>query len=440
MAAHSFDQCDKRLASAQMAASTSAAHQDAAGLRSRTGEREYDRGWKDQTALRSEMRADARETVLVYRDRIVPRSEANFLRREYVGFEFLAPVWVGCRIDDGVGDLGVQPLILGRSGAWGALDRALFKQFGRLPPRPDLKALRPRVVHAHFGRGGALALPIARALNVPLVVTFHGGDATKEKHYRRRLLPTIYQRRLATLQREASMIICVSDHIRARLIERGFPSDKLRVIRYGVDISQLGSSAPSPGQPYVLFVGRFVEKKGVDHLLEAMRLLRSQGADVPLVLIGDGPLAEDLKEKARLIGNVNFLGWLPSDDVRRWMRGALAVCVPSVTALSGDEEGLPNVVIEAMAECAPVIASRHGGIAEAIDHERTGLLVPPGDARAIAEAIKRLVGDPETRHSMGEMARHRAGECFSAVAQSRLLENELLSVSRSHGFSGSPKV
>src|SRR5260221_31378 len=385
---------------------------------------------------RSDERLGMRETVLVYRDRIVPRSEANFLRLQYVGFEYLAPVWVGCRTDDGVRDLGVQPLILGRGGALGALDRALFKQFGILPPRPDLKTLRPRVIHAHFGRGGALALPIGRALNVPMVVTFDGGDATKEKHYRRRLPPTIYQRRLAALKREASMIICVSDHVHGRLIERGFPSDKLRVIRYGVDLNEPDSSAPPPKQPYVLFVGRFVEKKGINHLIEAMRLLKSRGADVPLALIGDGPLAENLKEQARSIGNVNFLGWLPNGEVRRWMRGAIAVCVPSVTAPSGDEEGLPNVIIEAMSERAPVIGSRHAGIGEAVEHERTGLLVPPGDSEAIAAAIKRLVGDPEARRAMSEMARQRAAERFSAVAHSRLLEEVLLSVSRSRGFSG----
>jgi colanic acid/amylovoran biosynthesis glycosyltransferase len=144
-------------------------------------------------------------------------------------------------------------------------------------------------------------------------------------------------------------------------------------------------------------------------------------------------LAEDLKEKARLIDDVSFLGWLPKGDVRRWMRGAIAVCVPSITAQSGDEEGLPNVVLEAMAESAPVIASRHAGIGEAVEHERTGLLVPPGDSEALANAIKRLVGDPQARCAMGDMARLRAGERFSAVAQSRLIEDALLSARRIRG-------
>jgi colanic acid/amylovoran biosynthesis glycosyltransferase len=89
--------------------------------------------------------------LLVYRDRIVPRSEAHFLRRQYVGFRRLRPIWIGCRTDVGLPDLGVEPMLLGRRGAGGALDRLLFKQFGHIPPEPDLAMLQPRLIHAHCG-------------------------------------------------------------------------------------------------------------------------------------------------------------------------------------------------------------------------------------------------------------------------------------------------
>lgn len=107
------------------------------------------------------------ETLLVYRDRIVPRSEAHFLRRQYIGFRRLSPIWIGCRADDGLGELGAEPMLLGGHGAFGALDQVLFRQFGRLPHEPNLAMLRPRLIHAHFGRGGTLALPIARGLRTP---------------------------------------------------------------------------------------------------------------------------------------------------------------------------------------------------------------------------------------------------------------------------------
>jgi colanic acid/amylovoran biosynthesis glycosyltransferase len=370
-------------------------------------------------------------TLLVYRDRIVPRSEAYFLRRQYVGFRRLRPVWVGCRTDDGLPDLGAEPILLGRGGAAGVLDRLAFKQFGRIPPAPDIAKLRPRLIHAHFGRGGALALPIARALRLPLVVTFHGGDATKDKHFRRSLFPTIFQRRCRALQREAALIICVAEHVREALLARNFPAAKLRVIHYGIE-PETGGAAPQPANPpYLLFAGRFVEKKGVGHLLDAMRMLESEAAAVDLILIGDGPMAETLKRHAAGLKRARFVGWLPNGEVRRLMRDALALCVPSVAARSGDSEGLPNVVLEAMACAVPVIGTDVGGIAEAVEQDRTGFLVPPADPPAIAAAARRLLGDPGLRNRMGLAARGAATERFSALARSRELEDALLSVSDS---------
>jgi colanic acid/amylovoran biosynthesis glycosyltransferase len=366
-------------------------------------------------------------TILVYRDRIVPRSEAHFLRRLYIGFERLEPVWIGRHAGDGLADLGVEPLLLGRSGMHGGVDRALFKHFGTLPPSPDLRALQPRLIHAHFGRGGALALPIARALGVPLVVQYHGGDATKDTHYRRRLLPTIYQQRLAALLRETALFICVSDFIRDQLLARGFPPEKLFVHRYGVEMDG-GEDAVEPNageSAYILFAGRFVEKKGIGFLIEAMRRLEAEDKNLRLELIGDGPIAGELRSAAADLRNVNFPGWLPNRELRDRMRGALAVCVPSVQAVGGDAEGLPNVVLEAMAIGAPVVATHHAGIGEAVDDGRTGILVPSGDVAALAGALRRLADNPLEARAMGVAARRAALERFDAMAQSRRLEAKL---------------
>ena len=114
------------------------------------------------------------------------------------------------------------------------------------------------------------------------------------------------------------------------------------------------------------------------------------------------------------------------------MRGALAMCVPSVAASTGDSEGLPNVVLEAMANAVPVIGSETAGIAEAVEHGRTGFLVPPGDPRSIAAATRQLLADPALRGRMGLAARTMAAERFSAIAQSRMLEDTLLAVSAGH--------
>lgn len=371
--------------------------------------------------------------LLVYRDRIVPHSEAHFLRRQYLGFRHLAPIWIGRRTDLGLPDLGAEPILLGRHGGFGAVDRLLFKQFGRIPREPDLAMLRPRLIHAHFGKGGALALPIARALKVPLVVTFHGGDATKNNHYRRQLIPTIFQRRCTALKQEATLIICVAEHIRSALISRGFPPAKLKVIYYGVE-PETGSYPPPPAtRPYLLFVGRFVEKKGIGYLLDAMRLLQNEGTTLDLVLVGEGPMSEVLSRKSEGLYSTRFMGRLPNEEVRRKMSGALALCVPSVSTRDGDSEGLPNVVIEGMAAAVPVIGSDQGGIGEAVEHERTGFLVPPANPQAIAAAARRLLSDPTLRHRMGSAAQVAASEHFNAFTQSRALEDTLLAVSDSSG-------
>lgn len=365
--------------------------------------------------------------ILVYRDHLGVRSEVSFLRRMYSGFDRLSPVWLGCHVEEGASALGAPTLQLGSN----AIGRALFKQFGRVPSRPDLAALKPRLIHAHFGRGGALALPLARTLRVPLAVTFHGGDATKETHYRRRAIPTIYQRRMDALIREAALFHCVSDHIRDVLLTRGFPAEKLRVIRLGIETDPpVASLAPAAeATPYLLFVGRFVEKKGAAHLLDAVRLLRDIGDTTELVLVGDGPLGPKLRREAASVAGVTFLGWQAPAEVRARMRGALALIVPSVTAASGDEEGLPTVVLEAMAQGTPVIGSRHSGIVEAIEDGTNGLLVPPGDARALADAIARLVRDPALRARLGAAGRRTVVERFDAKAQSHALEDAFLALS-----------
>ncbi len=369
-----------------------------------------------------------RETILVYRDRLVPRSELHFLRRLYVGFDRLNPLWVGRWRGDGLADLGGETAFLGRDGVFGAFDREAFKHLGRLPPVPDLRARRPRLVHAHFGRGGALALPIARTLKVPLVVSFYGADATKDKQYRKRIFPTVFQRRLPALWREAALFLCVSGFIRDQLIARGFPAEKLLVQHSGVNIDSTYGSDAALADRYVMFAGRFVEKKGVPSLIEAMLRLQNEGHDLRLVLVGEGPMEAELRHAAAALRRVEFHGWMPNDELRGWMRGSLALCVPSQRAADGDAEGLPTVVIEAMAAGTPVIGSRHAGIHEAVDDGQTGFLIPEQDPAALAGAIRRLVTEPGLRDRLAANARQAAVARFDMINQSRRLEDRLLDV------------
>ena len=367
------------------------------------------------------------DTIIAYRDRLVPISELHFLRRLYVGFEALRPLWMGRHPDAGLPELGNDTAILGRPGFMGSIDRELFRYFGTIPPIPELANRSPKLIHAHFGRSGALALPMARKMGIPLVVSFYGGDATKDKHYDRVLFPSIYQRRLPDLIDYTSMFLCVSEFLRRELLDRGFPADKVLVQRSGVNLDPEWGPIDPTADKYVLFAGRFVEKKGAHLVIEAVRRLEHErGTPLRLVMIGEGALESELRRAASALGRVEFHGWMPNQDLRRWMRGALALCVPSLHAADGDAEGLPTVVIEAMAAGTPVIGSRHAGIVEAVEHERTGYLIEERDIDALAASLRLLADNPDLRRTMGETARTAAVEGFDMMRQSRRLEERLL--------------
>jgi colanic acid/amylovoran biosynthesis glycosyltransferase len=363
-------------------------------------------------------------TALIYRDVILPASETGFMRRQYLSFSRLRPLWVGRRITPAATAAGPAIHRLGGDGPLGGIRRALFKEAALVPDLAALKAQAPVVIHAQFGRGGAFALPLARALNLPLVVTFHGGDAHKDKHYRRGFPPGLFARRLAALMAEAHRFICVSEGVRTKLLARGFPAEKLVVLPIGIDIP--AETARPPTQGPVLFVGRLVPKKGVSVLIDALHRLRAEGREPDAAIVGDGPLADSLRKQAEGLARLRFLGWQEPEAVAALMREAALLVVPSVTAADGDAEGLPSVAIEAMALGLPVLASDEAGLSGVVVPGDTGALVPARDPIALARAIAGLSADPAERRRLGHAAADLMRRDFDARVQSRRLEALLL--------------
>ncbi len=366
--------------------------------------------------------------ILVYRDTVGARSE-GFIQRQYRAFSQLGVLFVGAKRGP---QAPKHSLTLAALGILGAPARFSFRQFGRIPSvlKKEIAKRKPALIHAQFGLGGALALPIARYAGVPLVVTFHGGDATKDKHFESgRLMPTIFQRRRHALANEAEAIFCVSQFVRARLIARGFPVAKLQTHYLGIDIPAEVALPPLGIAKTVLFVGRLVEKKGVDVLIDAMAMVRATDPSLTLTVVGDGPLRTDLKRRASEAGvQVDFKGWLKPQEVQAAIRRALVLAVPSRTAGGGDAEGLPTVIMEAMALGVPVVASRHAGIPEIIAHGVTGLLVPENDVPALAEAIVAIDQDQDLAGRLRGEAYADVRARFDAERQSALLEQHLLDI------------
>ena len=370
------------------------------------------------------MPVDMAADCFVFRDKLLLPSE-GFILNHYTAFDTLRPVYLANQFGWRATELSGRQIVTAPS----VLARFAFKQFGTgIDPARfcDVAGRSPGVMHAHFGRGGALALPLARALNIPLFVTFHGGDATKQTHQRRRLVPSIYQRRLAQMHDYVGAYLCVSGFVADRLRAQGFPQAKLRTHYIGIPLTEIVAPTARPANAPLLFVGRFVEKKGIDTLLKAMRLVDASNSAIRLEIAGSGPLERKLRAHAAGLPAVKFLGWQTSDQLAARLATCSALVVPSQQAANGDCEGLPTVVLEALRAGVPVVATRHAGIPEIITDNETGLLVDERDPAALAAAILRHydMGDDAQRLVSAGQKRLRAD--FDAVQQSRRLQQIFL--------------
>ena len=349
--------------------------------------------------------------IIVYRENLLAYSE-TFILGQAESLRGYTPHYVGTRHVDGIATPAQRTLVLNDRSALGRAEELVYKASG-LAPRfaRRLRALKPVLIHAHFGADGVMALPLARQLRLPLVVTFHGYDATTHD---RHLLGASSLRDRRLVQRRpqliasGALIVAVSEHIRRSLLAKGFPPQQVVTHYTGIDPALF---RPDPDQakdagPTVLFVGRFAEKKGCTYLLRAMAQVEREVPEARLVLIGDGPLRAELEATARALRlRATFLGRQSVGAVRDWMRRAWVFCLPSVTAENGDTEGLPTVILEALACGLPTVTTDSAGNPEAVADGEVGFVVPERDETGLARALARLLHDEDLRRQFGTRAR-----------------------------------
>lgn len=319
-----------------------------------------------------------------------------------------------------------RPLIVGRE-AKGNVRPELEARILLRPSVEQLRAHAPRLIHAHFATDGLEALHLARRLGIPLVTTLHGYDVSRSR-LRMLLSGRLSWMRYALQRRrliaQGDLFLAVSDAIRGRALDQGFPAERTFTHRIGVDVERFRPAGePEPG--LIVHVGRLVEKKGTADLLQAFAALRRQGIAARLVVIGDGPLRSALEKQGSGLGlasEVQFLGALPPDAVREWLQRAWLVAAPSRTAADGDAEGLPTVLVEAAACGVPAVATEHSGIPEIVAAGRTGLLVAEGDVEGLAVGLTGILSSAEVRHRLGQAARALACEKFDLARQTAELE------------------
>ena len=367
----------------------------------------------------------ARPTVAVYRDRLLIASE-TYIRTQGEALQRYLSHYVCMRRVAGLELPSERVLTLNRGGRLGRLREITFKVFGVSPTlERALRDRHPVLVHAHLGVDGAAAMPLARRLGLPLIVTFHGYDATAtdEAAVTRGYRYRVFLRRRETLKREARLFIAVSEFIRGRLLARGYPEDKVVVHHIGIDTEFFRARPDVPREPLVLAVGRLIETKGLTHLVAAMSQLRERIPGAELLVVGRGPLRTALEEQARTSGaRVRFLGTITPQEVRDLMNRARVVALPSVTASDGTVEAFPTVALEAQSMGVPVVGSRSGGIPEAVADGETGLLAPERDSRALASHIETLLTDDARWTQLSEAAARRARAHYDVRRQTASLE------------------
>jgi colanic acid/amylovoran biosynthesis glycosyltransferase len=261
-----------------------------------------------------------------------------------------------------------------------------------------------RVWLAHYGRWGrfACALRELGLIQGPIATVFHGKDMSS---YLQKRSPDTY----ASLFTRGDLFLPISEFWRDKLIGMGAPAERTLVHRMGVDTTRFVETprALKAGEPVrFIGVGRMVEKKGFDDALAAFAKMRSQPGAPPatLTLIGDGPLRQELEAQAAQLGlgdAVRFTGLLPHAKVEEMLRAAHVFVLPSRTSKNGDMEGIPVALMEAMAQGLPVLATRHSGTPELVEHEVSGLLCTEGDRDALAGNMSIFARAPERWAAMG---------------------------------------
>ncbi|MDY7020998.1 MAG: glycosyltransferase [Cyanobacteriota bacterium] len=363
--------------------------------------------------------------LAIFSGRLLPPSE-TFVRAQAEGVQQFNPYYLGARFVKGLTLPRERTLVVNSGGTLGAVQEVLFKSFGFAPQfYQKVQQINPVLIHAHFGPCGALALPLARTLKLPLIVTYHGFDAMMTDEYARQdsISTRVYLKRREALKKEVKLLIAVSEFIRSTLIKKGFPDEKIKVHYIGVNTDFFQADPQIKRESVVLFVGRLAEKKGCEYLIQAMAEVQKVDPNVKLVIIGDGDLRTELEAlAAKLLQRYQFLGLQPSDEVKRWMNRSQLLAVPSITASNGDSEGLPMVVVEAQAMGLPVVGSIHAGIPEAVIDGETGFLVPERDHQGLAKSILTLLQDEELWEKMSNNGKQRMRSQFNLSQQTQTLD------------------
>jgi colanic acid/amylovoran biosynthesis glycosyltransferase len=279
------------------------------------------------------------------------------------------------------------------------------------------------LMHIYFGHTGVHLLPFIEQWDKPCVVSFHGADVAQKPEIKD------YPAKLRRLFKAVPLVFARSQSLVDRLVHLGCPPEKLRINRTGIPLNEfplVDRQASPDGKLRVVQACRLIPKKGVATSLRAFAIFKKDHPDAEFFIAGKGPLQPELEMLAGGLGiarDVHFLGFLSQPKLMQLYASSHLFLHPSEISPNQDQEGVPNSVLEAMATGLPVVATRHGGIPEAVDHGRTGFLVAEEDHVGLANAMQLITSSPGLLKEMGERAHAAVVERFEQDTQINRLES-----------------
>jgi len=291
----------------------------------------------------------------------------------------------------------------------GAIERALTESNAQL-------------LHIYFGHIAVLLRPLIRRWQKPSLVSFHGADVLVD------MRKPAYRRATEEMLSLVRRVLVRSESLRQGVIDLGCAPEKIEIQRAGIPLTDFPfreRSVPGNGQWRLLQAGRLIEKKGLKTTLRAFSKFRKEFPGARLTIAGEGPQLEELQSLARELhidGAVDFVGFVSQEELRALFYSSHIFLHPSETGRDGNQEGVPNSMLEAMASGLAVFATRHGGIPEAVENNVSGILVNEHDDRALGDALIDCAKDSARLVAMGRAASESVMKNFSQADQTRRLE------------------
>ena len=257
-----------------------------------------------------------------------------------------------------------------------------------------LSETRARLLHIYFGHIGVHLLPLIRAWKNPSIVSFHGADVMVDMN------KPAYREATLQMLDAVTLVLVRSESLRRAVVDLGCDPEKIEIQRTGIPLEEFpfrDRAVPKNGEWQFVQAGRLIEKKGLPVTLRAFSTFLKQHPNATLTIAGEGPLLSELQKFARELGiadRVSFTGFVSQEQLREIYYRSHIFLHPSQTGRDGNQEGIPNSMLEAMATGLPVFATEHGGIPEAIENGVSGVLVPERDDEALARALLNAAQDP----------------------------------------------